>query len=143
MSDFSCFLKANAVNSDNFKYVASKRFIDPKTKKPVEWELKAIDGATDELLRKECTKRVPVKGKRGQFIPEMDTDEYLAKLCAYCTVYPPLNSAELQDDYGVKSGDALLKMMLTAGELIELKAFVSEINGFDIGMDEMVDEAKN
>jgi hypothetical protein len=143
MSDFSCFLKENAINTENVKYAVSKRFINPKTGKPMEWEFRTIDGATDDMIRKECTKRVPVKGKRGQYIPELDTDTYLGKICAFCVTYPNLNSAELQDNYGVKSADELLKTMLNAGEFIDLKAFVSELNGFDVGMEELVDEAKN
>lgn len=143
MSDFSCFLKGNALAVENIKFVVSKRFVNPETKKPVEWELKSVDTVLDEQLRKECTKRVPISGKRGQFTMELDTDKYLGKMCAACVVYPNLNSAEIQDSYGVKDADTLLKTMLTAGEYMELKAKVAEINGYDVSMDEMVEEAKN
>ena len=142
MSDFSCFLKANAVAVENVKYVASKRFINAKTKKPVEWEIQQIDTARDEQIRKECSKRVQV-GKRGQYTTELDTDKYLGKLCAACTVYPNLNAVELQDDYGVKDADSLLKAMLNSGEYTEYKAKVAEVNGYDLSMEELVEEAKN
>lgn len=143
MSNFSCFLKANAIQVENVKYAASKRFVDPKTKKPVEWEIKPIDTALDEQLRKECTKRVPINGKRGQFTMELDTDKYLGRMCAACTVFPNLNAVELQDDYGVKDAEALLKAMLTSGEYMEYKAKVTEVNGYDMSMEELVDDAKN
>lgn len=143
MSDFSCFLKGNALAVENVKFVASKRFINPKTKKPVEWEIKPIETVTDEQLRKECTKKIPVAGKRGQYNMDLDTDKYLGKMCAACVVYPNLNSAELQDSYGVKDSDTLLKTMLTAGEYMELKAKVAEVNGYDVSMDELVEDAKN
>ena len=109
MSDFSVFMAGN-VASENVKYVASKRFV--KNGKPVEWEIKAIDSDLDEIIRKECTKRVPIAGKRGQYNQETDTDKYIGKMCVACTVYPNLNDAELQDSYGVKGADALLKKML-------------------------------
>ena len=64
-------------------------------------------------------------------------------MCAACTVYPNLNDAELQDSYGVKSADALLKKMLMPGEYTEYKNRVMEINGYDMSMEELVDEAKN
>lgn len=143
MSDFSCFLKGNALAVENVKFVASKRFINPKTKKPMEWEIKPIETVTDEQIRKECTKKVPVAGKRGQYTMDLDTDKYLGKMCAACVVFPNLNSAELQDSYGVKDGDTLLKTMLTAGEYMELKAKVAEVNGYDVSMDELVEDAKN
>ena len=129
----------NAV--ETVKYPASKRFA--KGGKPVNWEIKPIDSDLDETLRKECTKRVPIPGKRGQYNQETDTDKYIAKLCVACTVYPNLNDAELQDHYGVKSADALLKKMLLPGEYTEYKAKVMEVNGFDMSMEELVDEAKN
>ena len=152
MRDFSVFMAGNVVKDEIIKYVASNRIGQPVLDKkgeptgeiiPEEWELKAIDSELDEAIRKESTKRVPIPGKRGQYNMETDTDKNLAKLCVACTVYPPLNNAELQDSYGVKSGEALLKKMLNSGEYTELKAKIMEINGYDLSMDELVDEAKN
>ena len=64
-------------------------------------------------------------------------------MCVACTVFPNLNDAELQDSYGVKTPDALLKKMLKPGEYTEYKAKVMEVNGYDMSMEELVDEAKN
>ena len=141
MSDFSIFMAGNANQVENVKYVASKRFVVDG--KPVEWEIKAINSDLDEALRKECTKRVPIAGKRGQYNQETDTDKYIAKMCVACTVYPNLNDVELQNSYGVKDGVELLKRMLLPGEYIEYKAKVMEVNGYDMSMEELVDEAKN
>ena len=141
MSTFSAFMAGNAVKNETGKYVASKRFVEKG--KPIEWEIKAIDSDLDEALRKDCTKRVPIVGKRGQYNQETDTDKYIGKMCVACTVYPNLNDDELQDSYGVKSADALLKKMLLPGEYTEYKAKVMEVNGYDMSMEELVDEAKN
>lgn len=140
MSNFAAFMIGT--QDETVKYVASKRFVD-KNGNPQEWEIKPIDSDLDEMLRKECTKKVQIPGKRGQFNQETDTDKYLAKMCVACTVYPNLNDAELQDHFGVKSGDALLKKMLKPGEYTEYKAKVMEVNGYDMSMEEMVEEAKN
>lgn len=141
MSDFSVFMAGAKDVEETTKYVASKRFVE--NKKPVEWELKPISSSLDEAIRKECTKKVPVAGKRGQYTQEVDTDRYVGKLCVACTVYPNLNDAALQDSYDVKSGDELLKKMLLPGEYTEYKAKVMEVNGYDMSMEELVDEAKN
>ena len=141
MSDFSIFMAGNADKTEIVKYPASKKFV--KDGKIVEWEIKAIDSDLDEAIRKECTKKVPIPGKRGQFNQETDTDKYIGKMCVACTVFPDLNDAALQDSYGVKSGDALLKKMLKPGEYAEYKAKVMEVNGYDLSMEELVDEAKN
>ena len=141
MSDFSVFMAGNALKGDTVKFVASKRFVVKG--KPVQWEIKAIDSDTDEAIRKECTKRVPIAGKRGQYNNETDTDKYIGKMCVACTVYPNLNDAELQDSYGVKGADALLKKMLLPGEYTEYKAKVMEVNGYDMSMEELVEKEKN
>ena len=141
MSNFAAFMAGNANNVENVKFVASKRFVE--NKKPVEWALKAIGSDLDEAIRKECTKKVPINGKRGQYTQETDTDKYIAKMCVNCIVYPNLNDAELQDSYGVMGAEELLKKMLLPGEYTELKAKVMEVNGYDMSMEELVDEAKN
>lgn len=141
MSEFSVFMSGNVQKNETVSYVASKRFAVKG--KPVEWKMKAIDSDLDEAIRKECTKKVPIAGKRGQYTQETDTDKYIAKMCVACTVYPNLNDAELQDSYGVKSADALLRKMLLPGEYTDYKAKIMEINGYDMSMEELVDEAKN
>ena len=141
MSDFSVLMAGAKDIEETTKYVASKRFVE--NKKPVEWELKPISSSLDEAIRKECTKKVPVVGKRGQYTQEVDTDKYVGKLCVACTVYPNLNDAALQDSYDVKCGDEHLKKMLLPGEYTEYKAKVMEVNGYDMSMEELVDEAKN
>lgn len=141
-TSLSGFFAENAIKVENIKYVASKRFLDEK-KKPLEWEIRSLTSQEDEDLRKECTKRIPINGRRGQFTLETDYNLYLGKLASKCTVYPNLNDAELQNSYKVMGADTLLKNMLTAGEYADYLAKIQEINGFDTSMEEMVDEAKN
>ena len=142
MGDLSYFLSQNAVKTENVKHVASKRFLDEK-KKPIEWEIQSITSKEDEALRKDCTKRVPVTGKRGQYTQETDYNQYLGKLAATCTVFPNLNDQVLQDSYHVMGADALLKAMLTAGEYAGYLEKVQQVNGFDAVLDELEEEAKN
>jgi hypothetical protein len=141
MSNLSAFLAQNVAQDENIKYVASKRFVEDG--KPVEWELQSVTSEEDEQIRKSCTKKVQVPGKRGQYAPETDYEKYLGLLAARCVVFPNLNDAELQDSYKVMGADAVLKKMLKPGEYQDLLKKVQEINGFDIGLDELVDEAKN
>jgi hypothetical protein len=142
MSNLSAFMAQNAVKVDNIKHVVSKRFLD-ENGKPIEWEICAITSEEDEALRKACTKRVPVPGKRGQFTQETDYNLYLGKLGARCTVFPNLNDAELQNSYGVMGSDALLKKMLIGGEYADYLVKVQEVNGFEVSFQDTVEEAKN
>jgi len=127
---------------EHIKFPVSPRFRD-KDKKPIEWEIKTITGTEDEALRKACTKRVPVPGKKNQFQRELDADAYLGKLAVACTVFPNLNDKELQDSYKVMGGDALLKAMLTPGEYADYLTKIQEVCGFDETLQDEVDEVKN
>lgn len=142
MGNLSCFLAQNVKKAENLKYVASKRFLD-ENGNPVEWEIGPISSSVDEELRRECTKRIPAAGRKGAYTPELDYNLYLGRLAARSTVYPNLNDRELQDSYGVMGADVLLKTMLTAGEYAGFMEKVQQANGYDTGMDELVDEAKN
>lgn len=142
MSNLSGFLAQNALKVENIKHVASKRFIGDDGK-PIPWEMCCINSTEDEALRKECTKRIPVPGKRNAYTPEIDYNLYLGRLAAKCTVFPNLNDAELQNSYGVMGADALLKKMLTPGEYAEYLAKIQEVNGFDVTLEDAVEEAKN
>lgn len=160
MTNLTAFLAQNALKQENEMVVVSKRFVEPvndeetgkqkvdeKTKKlmtkPVKWEVAAITSTEDDQLRKDNTKRMPVPGKKGMMVPETNYTAYLAALAVKCTVFPPLHDKELQDSYGVMGAEALLKKMLLPGEYDEYLAKIQTINGFDAGMDDVVEEAKN
>lgn len=142
MNNLHAFLAQNAATEENIQYVASKRFLDEE-KKPVQWELQSITSEEDEALRRSCTKKVVMPGKKNQYTQETDFEKYLGLLAAKCVVFPNLHAAELQDSYGVMGPDTLLKTMLKPGEYQELLKKIQELNGFDIGLDELVEEAKN
>lgn len=139
----SAFMAQNVVQEENIKYVASKRFIDEETKKPIAWELKCLDSQRDEELRKSCTKKVEILGRKGQYTKETDFDKYVGLLAVECIVYPNLNDAELQNSYHVMGADALLKKMLKPGEYADLLAKVQEINGFNESFEDKVEQVKN
>lgn len=140
MSDLKMFLKPNALGESTRKFVASKRYVDEKGE-PIEWEIAPLSANKDEQIRKDATKYVG--GKRGAKVPEFDQDKYFAMVCAESTVYPNLNDAELQDSYGVKDAISLLKEMLLPGEYALYREEVLDVNGYDMSMEELVDEAKN
>lgn len=141
-NNFKAFMIRPMGDTDVIKYVASERFVKEDGTFE-EWELKPISSDLDEAIRKRATKKVPVQGKRGQYNMETDNDKYIGDLCVACIAYPNLNDAALQDFFGVKTPDALLKQMLLLGEYTDLKAKVMEINGYDMSMEDKVAEAKN
>lgn len=142
MSGLSAFFSQNAVKQENQKYVASKRFLD-ENKNPIEWEVCSISEMENEALRRECTRKVPVPGRKNMFQSEVNYDKYLGKLAVKCTVYPNLYDKELQDTYSAMGAEELLKVMLTSGEYSNYLEKIQEINGFDTTMEDLVEEVKN
>ena len=141
MSNLSCFLAGNVEKRENKKIVISNRFKD-KDGKPVKWEIRSISADEDEALRKLCTKRIPVVGKKNQFTQDFDSNGYLAKLAAKAVVFPDLNNAELQNSYGVMGAENLIRVMLYKDEFDYLtEHLISSTETEDIN--ELVDEAKN
>lgn len=140
--NLSAFMAQNAIQPEEIEFVASKRFVD-ENGKPIPWKIRCITSTEDEVIRKACTKRVPIPGKRNQFTQEIDSSLYVGKLAVACTVFPDLNDAELQDSYGVMGADVLLKTMLTPGEYAAYLVKIQEVNGFDVDMQDLVDEVKN
>lgn len=138
----SAFLAENAEKVEHVKYIASERFKDAEGN-PIPWEIKAISSTEDEAIRKSCTRRVQVPGKKRQFQQELDANAYTGRVAAACTVFPNLKSRELQESYHVMGEDALLKAMLTAGEFTRYADKVADVCGFDTGMQDEVEEAKN
>lgn len=142
MSGLSAFFSQNAVKLENVKHVVSDRFLD-ENGEPIEWEIKPITETETESLRKECTQRVPVPGRKNLFQPEMNADKYAAKMAVKCTVYPNLHDAELQNTYNVMGAESLLKAMLTSGEYANYIEKLQEVNKYQKPLDELVEEAKN
>ena len=137
----AAFMAQSVQKTEAIKYAASKRITE--NGKPVEWEIQSITPGQDEALKKACTKQKAVPGKKHAYTPELDMYAYMGKLAAMCTVFPDLSNAELQNSYGVYGEDALLKAMLTLGEYNDYLEKVQEVNGFDVSMQDLVDEAKN
>ena len=143
MSDLSLFLKKNKVIKANVFFAATKSLPD-ENGEPLLWEIKRISTKEDEAIRDACTAEVPVKGRPGVYRNKLNTNMYVSKLLAAAVVFPDLLNAELQDSYGVKTPEDLLKEMIDdSGEYTALTAFVQELNGFNITMTEQADEAKN
>ncbi|MEK3912217.1 phage portal protein [Paenibacillus sp. FSL H7-0331] len=140
MSDLSAFYAQNAGTVTIEDFVVSTRFKD-KDGSPLAWQLCGMTEAQNEEIRAAATKRVQVK--KGVTVPETNPNEYMAKLVVASVAFPNLKDASLQESYGVRGAEDLLRKMLLPGEYSSLAEKVQQINGFDKDMNELVDEVKN
>lgn len=132
MENLSSFLHENLENEIIEEIALSNRFKDEEGN-IIKWKIKSISTLIDEELRALCYNKDD----------EFDYNKYLGKLTARCTLYPNLNSVELQNSYKVYDSDSCLKQMLLPGEYANLVEKVQQINGFNQTFDELVDIAKN
>ncbi|MDT3427700.1 hypothetical protein J2Z22_003263 [Paenibacillus forsythiae] len=140
MSEFSLFFAQNVSCDTTEEFVVSTRFKD-KDGKPAAWKLRSMTEDENQECRKAATRKI--KGKHGAYTPEIDANDYMAKLMTASVVYPDLKNAELQRSYGVLGAEALLRKMLLPGEFAALGERVQALNGFGADMNELVDDVKN
>lgn len=143
MGNLSLFLKKNKKVKTNTKYAATKSLCD-ENGKPLEWEIKALTTKESEDIRTKCTDEVPITGKPGMYRPKIDSKMYIAKLITSCVVFPDLYNKELQDSYGVKTPEDLLKEMVDdPTEYNAFAEFIQNFSGLDETLPDKVEEAKN
>lgn len=141
MNNLSAFMQSNVERIENHFFSASPRFRG-EDGKPVLWELRCISADEYSRIRSSCIKQIPVPGKKNQYTQQLDTYAFQAKVCARCTVFPDLNNAELQNDWGVTKPEELIGKLLIGGEFDDYVAEVFQLNGFKTES-ELVEEAKN
>lgn len=143
MGNLSLFLKKNKKTKANTFYQATKLLCD-ENGEPLKWEIKPLTTKESESIRSNCTTEVPVPGKRGVYRPKVDGEMYTAKLISSCVVFPDLLNAELQDSYGVKTPEDLIRAMIdNPVEYNNFAEFVQNYSGLDETLADKVDEAKN
>lgn len=143
MATLALFMKKNKKQRENAFYPATKSIVDEKGN-PVLWEIRPITTREDEEIREECIKEIPVSGKRGQFRQKIDINAYLIKQMVAAIVYPNLLDAALQDSYGVKTPEDLLRELVdNPSEFADLGNFIREHSGFETDITEEIEEAKN
>lgn len=143
MSNLSLFLKQNKIQKENTKFAATKSLLD-ENGEPLLWTIKPLTTRENESIRESCTIEVQVKGKPNMFRPKLNTNNYIAKMMVSSIVEPNLYNAELQDSYGVKTPEDLLKEMINdPGEYNSFAAFIQNFNGFNTSLEDKVEEAKN
>lgn len=143
MGNLTLFLKKNKKVRENTFYAATKSLCD-ENGEPLMWEIKALTTRETEDIRELCTTEVQIPGKVGVYRPKINTKLYIAKLIASSVVFPDLYNKELQDSYGVKTPEDLLKEMVdNSTEFNAFADFVQNYNGLNESIADKVEEAKN
>ena len=149
MASVTNFLKENRVEVEPKKVFITNKFID-ENGDPILWEIRPIGSDEEKKIADSVIteKRDRSTGTITQF---RDDSEYMARIAAQGVVFPDLGDRELQKSYGkeVTTKVAVLRKMLSVGELVKLAEEVIEISGLNMEsvtvseMESDIDYAKN
>lgn len=143
MSSMSKFFKQNKAIRENTFFPATKSLLDDDGK-PLTWEIKPLTTKEDEVIRDSCTMEIQIPGKPGMYRNKLNTNAYIGKLIVASVVEPDLYNAELQDSYNVNTPEDLVKEIVDdPGEYTAFMAFIQNFNGFNVTLQEEIDEVKN
>lgn len=143
MSKFSRFMKQNKIKKENTTFAPTKSLLD-ENGEPIKFIIKPLTTKENEDIREACTVDIPVTGKPNIFRPKLNTSKYLAKMLCSCIIEPDLFDKELQDSYGVMTPEDLIKEMIDdPGEYQDFVTFIQNFNGFNVSLEDKVDNAKN
>lgn len=143
MSKFSRFMKQNKIKKENTTFAPTKSLLD-ENGEPIKFIIKPLTTKENEDIREACTVDIPVTGKPNIFRPKLNTSKYLAKMLCSCIIEPNLFDKELQDSYRVMTPEDLIREMIDdPGEYQDFVTFIQNFNGFNVSLEDKVDDAKN
>lgn len=143
MSKFARFMKQNKIKKENTTFAPTKSLLD-ENGEPIKFKIKPLTTKENDDIRDACTIDVPVIGKPNMFRPKLNTAKYLSKMLCSCIIEPDLFDKELQDSYGVMTPEDLIKEMIDdPGEYQDFVTFIQNFNGFNVSLEDKVDNAKN
>jgi hypothetical protein len=123
MGNLSLFLKSNKKQRETALYKATASLVD-ENGEPLDWVIRPVTTEENEEIRE-----ASMYDDGGKY--RLNVGEYTAKLLALSVAEPNLYSAELQDSYGVKTPEALLRAMIdNPGEYNAFADFVRRFNSF-------------
>lgn len=141
----SSFIKSNAVQIETQEVVVSKRFQmedEEGNKVPRPWKFNVISNKEYDKIMDSCKTRAANPMNPKEKIITTNGPMFITKLVLRCVVSPDLNNVELQDSYGVHDSEELLKEMLLPGEFDVLINALQQAHGFEMGVGELITDAK-
>ena len=104
MGEMELFFKCNKEERENREMPVCSALKD-ENGNIVMWHIRHLTTEENEDIRQEC-----MEEKGGKY--RLNVNKYLNKITAMSVVYPNLYDADLQDSYGKKTPESLLKAIV-------------------------------
>lgn len=135
MSTLQDFLNANPVDDLTEEVVVSDRFKD-RDGNVLKFKIKVMTNAKFNELRRRATKQ---KGRKIEF----DPNAFQLGIVIEHTLEPDFKNDESLKKLGCTTPDQYVEKVLLPGEIVELASQIQKLSGFDVEMEELVEEVKN
>jgi hypothetical protein len=106
----------------------------------LKFKIKAMTNDEFEEIRKAAASISTKKGKRSI---SFDTKRFNELVVINNTIDPNFKDAESIKKLGCITPEQYLNKVLLAGEIVELSQQIQTLSGFELEIDELVEEAKN
>jgi hypothetical protein len=130
------FLNDNPVDNLTEDVVVSPRF-KGKDGNLLKFTIKAMTSQEFEEIRKSA-----MQIKKGRKV-EFDAQKFNLRTVINHTIMPDFKNAESIQKLGCKTPEEYVQKVLLAGEVTTLAGKIQELSGFDVDMEDLVEEAKN
>ena len=130
------FLNSHPIDNLTEEVVISSRFKDEKGNL-LKFKIKAMTSAEFDEIR-----RASMQIRKGRKV-EFDAQKFNLKVVVNHTIVPNFKDAESIKKLGCHTPEEYVQKVLLAGEVATLAQKIQELSGFDVEMDELVEEAKN
>lgn len=140
MSVLRDFLLENAdVIEKEIEVPVSPRFKD-KEGNLLKFKIRPMSGDEFGKYQKQCT-TMNVMGKKKE--TSFDSGKFNVMCIVNHCIDPNFKEAEFIKKLGVQSPEQAVSKVLLAGEIVELGNQISKISGFDVDINEEIENAKN
>ena len=140
MSVLKDFLLENAdVITKEVEVAVSPRFKD-KDGNLLKFKIRPMSGDEFGKYQKQCT-TLNVMGKKKE--TSFDSGKFNVMCIVNHCVDPSFKEADFLKGLGVQTPEQAVSKVLLAGEIVELGNQISKISGFDVDINEEIENAKN
>ncbi len=133
------FLNTSNVREIKDKVAISQRLKDPDSGELYKFEIRALTEKEYEVARSEATTLPRKKKESARFNNAIFNEKVILAGC----IYPNFKDAESIKAATCISPEDYLHKVLLPGEISDLAEAITKLSGFDVGMEELVEEAKN
>lgn len=140
MSLLQDFLVENAgVSEKEHEVIVSKRFKD-KDGNLLKFKIKPVTGEQFSDYQKKCSS-FEFQGKKKTM--QLDSGRFNNMIIINHCIDPDFRNSDFLKKIGAQTPEQAVSKLLLAGEVVELSQRISEVSGFDIDINEEVENAKN